>query len=102
MEPIEKKVKLTESPKKTKNIKQGTDNISSTSLSSVINGDEIHFPGPSKQILPEDASFGSSSIFTDDRIQQSPKNNIEAPIENKVSNEFANFKVSFYIFLHTI
>jgi len=85
-EPIVKKVKLTDSPNKTEKV------VDNNLSSPVVNGGEMHFPGPSKQILPENASFGTSSIFTDDKLLQSPKNNMKAPIENKPSNEFANFK----------
>lgn len=88
-EPIVKKVKLTDSPNKTEKV------VDNNLSSPVVNGGEMHFPGPLKQILPENASFGTSSIFTDDKLLQSPKNNIKAPIENKPSNEFANFKVYF-------
>ena len=97
VEPIEKKVKLTESLNKMENCKQTVDNnLPNTKM----NDNELHFPGPSKQILPENASFGTSSIFTEDNRKQTPENDIEAPVLNKVSNEFANFKVfPFFIIL---
>ena len=100
-EPTEKKVKLAD-PAPSNEVEKCKQPISpsvnNTSTRQVVQPEQSqhNFPGPSKEILPTNASFGTSSIFKDD-VVNSPNKLKESELSTPVRetpNEFANFKVS--------